>query len=48
MEKTKGKSSKFLKLDRLGRRISHAIRAMEKQRKERAQRSFERQMTQLA
>ena len=48
MEKTKSKAGKFLKLDRLGRRISHAIRAMEKQRKERANRSFERQMMQLA
>ena len=47
MEKTKSKTGKFLKLDRLGQRIAHATRSIAKRRKERAERSYERRMLQL-
>lgn len=48
MEKTKSKDRKFLKLDKLGQRIAHATRAITKQRKERAERSYERSLMQLS
>lgn len=48
MQKTKSKAAKFLKLDRLGRRIAHAVRAMSKERKERVTRSFERSLLKLS
>jgi len=44
MEKTKSKARKFLKLDRLGQRIAHATKAIEKRRKERLERSFEKRL----
>jgi hypothetical protein len=44
VEKTKSKSRKFLKLDRLEQRIRHATRAIDKRRKERAERSYERSL----
>lgn len=47
MEKTKRKAAQFLKLDKLGQRIAHAARALAKQRKERALRSFERRLQPL-
>jgi hypothetical protein len=46
MEKTKSKTGKFLKLDRLGQRIAHAQKYFTRQRKERAARAFERSMLQ--
>lgn len=46
MDKTKSRAKKFLKLDRLGQRIAHAMRAFEKQRKERAARNDERRLLQ--
>ena len=46
MEKTKSKAKRFLKLDRLGLRIAHAQKYLAKQRKERAERSYERSMLQ--
>ncbi len=46
MEKSKSKAKRFLKLDRLGLRIAHAQKYLAKQRKERAERSFERSMLQ--
>jgi hypothetical protein len=46
MEKTKSKTSKFLKLDRLGQRIAHATRAIAKRRKERLERNYERRLLQ--
>lgn len=48
MEKTKSKASKFLKLDKLGQRILHASRAIDKRRKERAVRAYERTLLSLA
>lgn len=47
MEKTKSKARKFLQLDKLGRRIAHAARALAKQRKQRALRAFERSLLPL-
>lgn len=47
MEKTKSKARKFLKLDKLGQRILHAARALARERKERAQRAFERSLSPL-
>lgn len=44
MQKTRSKASKFLKLDKLGQRIAHAVKGMARQRKERIQRSIERRM----
>ena len=44
MEKTKSKARKFLKLDKLSQRIQHASRTIDKQRKERAERAYERMM----
>ena len=46
MEKTKSKAKRFLKLDRLGLRIAHAQKYLEKRRTERLERSFERSMLQ--
>jgi len=47
MERTKSKVKKFLKLDKLGQRIRHAAKALDRQRKERAVRAFERSMLPL-
>ena len=44
MEKTRNKAKKFFKLDKLGQRILHVARSIAKERKERAERSFERRM----
>ena len=44
MEKTRNKAKKFFKLDKLGQRILHVARSIAKDRKERADRSFERRM----
>ena len=44
MEKTRNKARKFFKLDKLGQRILHAARSIDKQRKERAERAYERSM----
>ncbi len=46
MEKTKFKTKRFLKLDRLGLRIAHAQKYFAKHRKERAERAFERRLLQ--
>ncbi len=48
MQKTKSKVSKFLKLDKLGQRIAHATLAINKRRKERALRAFERSLQPLS
>lgn len=47
MEKTKSKARKFLKLDKLSQRILHASRAIDKRRKERAERAYERSLLSL-
>jgi hypothetical protein len=47
MEKTKNKAPKLFKLDKLGQRIAHATKALARQRKERAERAFERRMLSL-
>lgn len=47
MQKTKSKVGKLLKLDKLGQRIAHATRAINKRRKERALRAFERSLQPL-
>ena len=44
MEKTRNKAKKFFKLDKLGQRIMHIARSIAKERKERAEKSFERRM----
>ena len=44
MQKTRNKARKFFKLDKLGKRILHVARSIAKERKERAERSFERRM----
>lgn len=44
MGKTRSKARKFFNLDKLGQRILHAARSIDKQRKERAERAFERRM----
>lgn len=46
VEKTKSKARKFLKFDRLGLRIAHAQKYFARQRKERAERAFERTLLQ--
>ena len=46
MEKTKSKARKFLKFDQLGMRIAHAQKYFARQRKERAERAFERTLLQ--
>jgi hypothetical protein len=48
VEKTKSKARKFLKLDRLGMRIAHAHKHFMRQRKERAERAFQRSLLQAA
>ena len=48
MEKTKSKAKHIFKLDKLSQRIAHAARAIDKQRKERALRAFERSLMQLS
>jgi hypothetical protein len=47
MKKTKEKAARFFKLDKLGQRIAHATKALARQRKERAERDFERRMLSL-
>ncbi len=44
MQKTRNKARKFFKLDKLGQRILHVARSIAKERKERAERAFERRM----
>ena len=44
MEKTRNKAKKFSRLDKLGQRILHIARSIAKERKERAERAFERRM----
>ena len=44
MEKTRNKAKQFFKLDKLGQRIMHIARSIAKERKERAEKSFERRM----
>jgi len=48
MEKTKSKVKKFLKLDKLSQRIRHAAKSLDRQRKERAVRAFERSLLPLS
>lgn len=48
MEKTKSKVRQFLKLDKLSQRVAQAARSINRQRKERAIRAFERSMMPLA
>lgn len=47
MDKTKHKPPTFPRFDKLGQRIVHAVRALGKRRKERAQRAFERSLAPL-
>lgn len=44
MEKTRNKAKKFSSLDKLGQRIIHIARSIAKERKDRAERAFERRM----
>lgn len=44
MQKTRNKARKFFKLDKLGKRILHIARSIAKERKERAERAFERRV----
>ncbi|HRC60902.1 MAG: hypothetical protein IPP59_04925 [Betaproteobacteria bacterium] len=44
MEKTRNKAKKFSSLDKLGQRILHIARSIAKERKDRAERAFERRM----
>ena len=44
MEKTRNKVKKFSRLDKLGQRILNIARSIAKERKERAERAFERRM----
>lgn len=48
MEKTRNKAKRFFKLDKLSQRIAHAARAIDRQRKERAVRAFERSLMPLS
>ncbi|UCV12497.1 hypothetical protein KI614_04550 [Dechloromonas denitrificans] len=48
MEKTRNKVRKFLKLDKLGQRVAQAARSINRQRKERAIRAFERSLMPIA
>jgi hypothetical protein len=47
VEKTRNKAKRFFKLDKLSQRIAHAARTIDKQRKERALRAFERSLMPL-
>jgi hypothetical protein len=44
MEKTRNKAKKFSSLDKLGQRILHIARSIAKERKDRAERAFERRL----
>ena len=44
MEKTRNKAKKFSSLDKLGQRVLHIARSIAKERKDRAERAFERRM----
>ena len=47
VEKTRNKAKRFFKLDKLSQRIAHAARTIDRQRKERALRAFERSLMPL-